>query len=115
MHEMGIAVEILRAAETEAQRHPGARLAAIGFRLGELAGVDDEALRFSFEAIVKETSYEGINLAIENCPRKHRCLGCNTVFQVVNYEVTCPSCGSVETDFASGDELELAYVELEEA
>src|SRR5215469_14117881 len=115
MHEMGIAAEILRAAETEAHRHPGARLAAIGLRLGELTGVDAEALRFSFEAIVKETSHEGINLAIENCPRKHRCLGCNAFFQVVNHEMTCPACSSVETDFASGDELELAYVELEEA
>ncbi len=52
MHELSIADSILGAVRTEAARRPGARVAKVGLRLGELSGVDRESLSFCFEALV---------------------------------------------------------------
>jgi hydrogenase nickel incorporation protein HypA/HybF len=113
MHEMGIATSVLDAARKEAERHPGSRVLKVGVRIGEWSGVDPESLRFCFEAIV--VGCEGAPaLDIEFRPRQNRCPGCGTVFALKDYQVDCPSCGAVQTVAVSGNELELAYVELEE-
>jgi len=53
-------------------------------------------------------------LAIESTPRRHECSYCRHVFTVVDYQVNCPDCGSADTRCIGGDELELAYLEVEE-
>jgi hydrogenase nickel incorporation protein HypA/HybF len=115
MHEMGIANSVLEAVKAEAEMRPGMRVAKVGVRVGELAGVDPEALRFCFDALVKETPLETASLEIEFRPRRHRCPSCGTDFDVANFETKCPGCGDPATLFLGGTELELAYLELEEA
>jgi Zn finger protein HypA/HybF involved in hydrogenase expression len=98
MHEMGIAASVLDAVHQELHRYaqgqgvspePGPqRVAKVGLRIGEFAGVDGESLRFCFEAQVKGTELEPIELEIKWCRTE---------------------------DGWRGDELELAYLELEDA
>ncbi len=114
MHEMGIACSILEAVANEAQRHPGARATRVGVRIGELAAIDSEALRFCFEMIVQGTEQDGLQLEIERVPRKHRCAECKEEFVIREYDFRCPRCGAMSTDFAGGDELELMFVEVSE-
>ena len=114
MHELGIANSILDAVRTEATRYPGAHVLKVGVRLGELAGVDPDALSFCFETLVKGTDLAPLMLEIDRRPRRHRCPKCSHVFQVVDYAVSCPDCGATETDCIGGDEMELVYLEVEE-
>jgi hydrogenase nickel incorporation protein HypA/HybF len=114
MHELSIADSVLQAVRTEAGRHPGAVPVKIGLRIGELAGVDPGALTFGFQALTAGTDLDGLAIEIENTPRRHRCPACATEFHVVDYDCVCPACGTVRTECIGGDELELAYVELEE-
>jgi len=114
MHELGIANSVLEAVRAEAQRHPGARPVKVAVRVGELAGVDPEALAFSFEALTAGTKWERLALEIETRPRQHRCPACGTTFRVVDYNFACPGCGAPRTECVGGDELELAYLEMEE-
>ena len=65
MHEMGIANSVLEAVHKELHRYPGQRAVKVGLRIGEYAGVDPESLRFCFEATVKTTEYEPLELEIE--------------------------------------------------
>jgi len=65
MHEMGIAGSILEAVGKELARYPGYRAAKICVRVGELAGVDSESLRFCFDAIVKDSPLAPLELGIE--------------------------------------------------
>jgi Zn finger protein HypA/HybF involved in hydrogenase expression len=88
MHEMGIANSVLDAVHQELDRFPQRRAAKVGLRVGELAGVDQESLQFCFEAVVKGSELEPLDLEITWC--------------------------RVE-DGWRGDELELAYLELEDA
>jgi len=115
MHEMGIASSVLDAVRAEAQLHPGARISKVGLRIGELAGVDPDSLRFCFEALVKDTPLGPLPLDIEFCARRQLCHTCGCTFEVAAYDLSCPFCGLSPTECVGGTELELSYLELEES
>jgi hydrogenase nickel incorporation protein HypA/HybF len=96
------------------RRYPESYPCKVGVRIGEMAAIDPEALRFCFEAMILDTDLASIELAIEVCPRRHRCLACGHEFVVHDYDCSCPKCSSLGTTCISGDELELAYLEVEQ-
>ena len=65
MHEVGIASGILDAVRQETAAHKPARATKVGIRIGAMAGVDPASLAFCFEALVKDTDLEPLELAIE--------------------------------------------------
>ena len=111
---MGIANSVLEAVRTEMGRHPGTYPCRVGVRIGEMAAIDQDALRFCFEAIVRETDLESLKLGIEVCPLRYRCQACGRDFVVRDYDAHCPQCAGLDTTCIGGDELELAYLEVEE-
>ena len=115
MHELSIANSLLDAIRTEAAGRPGARFVKIGVRVGELSGVSPDSLSFCFDSLVRGTDLDPLVLEIESCPRRQRCFECNRIFKVADYELACPDCGAQGTQFVSGDELEMVYLEVEEA
>lgn len=115
MHEIGIANTILEAGKAEAARQNGAKLIRIGIRVGALSGVDNEALRFALSALTLDTDLEGVDYEIQSCPRRNRCLDCGLEFASTITSFPCPNCQSEELLLAGGDELDLAYIEVEEA
>jgi len=115
MHELGIATSILETVEKEAAKHPGMHFEKVGLRIGELAGIDVDALTFGWDAIVKDTPWESLQLEVELVPRKNRCEKCGSVFDVHDLtEIDCPQCGTCRTCCVGGDELDIAYIEAEE-
>ena len=114
MHELGIAQSVIDAVQAEAARHTGATPLKVAVRIGELAAIDPDALRFSFDALIRETELEDLALEIEVCARRHRCNDCRTEFDVKDFVFECPRCTSTRNECIRGDELELAYLELEE-
>ncbi len=114
MHELSIAQSILATLEDEATRRPGTRFAKVGVRVGELSGVDPEALAFGFEAMVKGSRWEPLAIEIEYCPRRQQCPSCGEAFHVQSFELACPACGEPRTTCIGGEELEIAYLEVEE-
>jgi len=114
VHELGIAMAILERVRREAATHAPARATRVGVRIGELSGVDRDSLAFGFEALVKDSALEPLALEVEYCRRRHACRSCGAEFPVENYELNCPRCGSSDTRFAGGDELDIAYIEVED-
>ncbi len=115
MHEVGIASAILEAGQAEVARRSGARLVRIGVRIGVLSGVDGDALRFALTALQLDTDLEEVEFEIQSCPRRNRCLDCGHEFASPLYSAPCVRCLSERVALAGGDELDLAYIELEEA
>jgi hydrogenase nickel incorporation protein HypA/HybF len=114
MHELGIAQSVIDAVQTESARHPGAKPSKVAVRIGELSAIDPDALRFSFNALIRESELEGMVLETQVCPRRHRCLDCGTEFDIKDFDFRCPQCASTRNQCIGGEELELAYMELEE-
>ena len=113
MHELGIAQSVLEAVQAEAAKR-NTKPVKVGLRVGELSAIDPDALRFSFEALTCETELQGLQLEIEFCPRRHRCLDCGSEFDIKDFVFDCPRCGTNRNECISGEQLQLAYVELEE-
>jgi len=114
MHELSIAEAVVQAVRREALRCPDSRPLRIGLKIGELTAVDGDSLQFCFAAIVKGTDLDGLQLAIEVCPRRQRCLSCEQEFVVRDYDLRCPQCSHDRSECIGGDELDLAYLEVEE-
>jgi hydrogenase nickel incorporation protein HypA/HybF len=114
MHEMGIANSILTGVARELERRPGSRAVKVGVRIGELAGVDPDALNFAFEALTLDTQLAGLVLDIEYCAPRARCRDCRHEFEMRNFDLQCPSCENTNAECISGDELQFAYLEVEE-
>jgi hydrogenase nickel incorporation protein HypA/HybF len=65
MHELGIAHEIV---EMVSARTSGSRVTRVVVRVGKLAAVMPDALRFSFDVVADGTNVEGASLEIEETP-----------------------------------------------
>jgi hydrogenase nickel incorporation protein HypA/HybF len=127
MHELSIVSSVLDQLAELQKQHAGARFSKVGLRVGELAGVDVECLRFGFDCIVKDTEWAALALEIEEVARRQRCSRCGHEFKAGNWaaDVTttgdplampftaCPECGEAATVTIAGEELQIAYVEVE--
>lgn len=114
MHELSIAGTILETVEAEAARRPAMRVIKVGVRVGELSGVNAEALQFGFEALVKGTHLDPLALEIEQVPLRHRCSICAHLFSAQDEVSRCPLCASPDILLVGGDDLHLAYLEVED-
>ncbi|MFB3853149.1 MAG: hydrogenase maturation nickel metallochaperone HypA [Vicinamibacterales bacterium] len=113
MHELSIAQSLVESVRAEMSGRPDARVTRIGLKVGDLSGVQPDALRFSFEVIVRGTELEQATLDIERVPLTVRCAACGTDFRVLDYLARCPACGGEAAGPVSGEELQLTYLELE--
>jgi hydrogenase nickel incorporation protein HypA/HybF len=113
MHEFGIACSILETVREEADKRPESRLLKVGVLIGEVSGVEPDALAFSFNALVEGSELAPLELVIEHAPRRHRCPVCQHEFEVRDYEVACPECTEQRTQCVGGFEMEIAYLEVQ--
>jgi hydrogenase nickel incorporation protein HypA/HybF len=113
MHELSIAESILEAVRKELASRPGAQPIRVGLRIGELAAVDVDSLTFCFEAVLRGTEWESLQLDARVCPQRRICRECGNEFTVIEYNANCPACASSNTTLTSGDELDFDYLEVE--
>lgn len=115
MHEMSIAQELIRQIEKHVtdERRPSVRRVAL--RIGTLSGVLPESLTFCFDALVAKTSLQQAELTVESVPYTLQCSVCNICFEPKGWAHVCPSCGCTQLLPTKGQELEIAYIELDES
>ncbi len=114
MHELSIAVSILDTVRTEAAKEQQ-RPVQVGLRLGVISGVDPEALRFGFESLVQGSDLDGLALEIETIAHRRMCPKCERGFEAAEFDVSCPDCGEPRTRLLEGDQMEISYLEVEDA
>ena len=112
MHEMAIAEGILDIAREHAARENSARITKIGLLLGEMAGVEEDALRFCFSSLVRGTLAQDAELSITRVPLVGRCGECGHEQSIENYNFNCPECGG-GLAIVSGRELRVEYLEMD--
>jgi hydrogenase nickel incorporation protein HypA/HybF len=115
MHEMGIAAEIVRiAVESIPEEMAGSKVVRVHLKVGKLAAVVSESLRFCFEIVAKATPAEGARLEIQEMAVVARCNGCDHQWEIENAVFSCPQCRSGSIEMLSGRELDIDSIELEE-
>lgn len=112
MHEMSIALSIVKIAEKEAKQAQVTKFAAIDLEIGTLAGIEFDALDFVWEAAVKKTVLEKAEKRIKKIPAKACCGDCEKVYSLQNIYDNCPDCGSFLKTIIQGQELSVKSLEL---
>lgn len=107
MHELTIATNILRAAEAELAREGGPGADLLHVRVGDLAGVDRESLRFCLLAAREGTVLADAEIRVERIPARLVCPGCGEVPAGDRFGLICPSCGGPVSGVEGGRELEV--------
>lgn len=114
MHEMSIAQCLVDSACEAAASEDTERVTRLVARIGALAGVVEQALRFSFEVASEGTRCEGALLKIDVVPVTVFCPRCEASRELAElWCFVCPTCGAPTPEVLTGRELELVSVEVE--
>ena len=113
MHELGIMSSAMESVLQQAHARGAHRVHRIVLRIGELAGVEPESLRFAFDVVTRDTLAEGSTLEVDAVPARAYCTACAAEFPAgADYVFSCPTCGQYSGDLRQGRELELAQIEM---
>jgi hydrogenase nickel incorporation protein HypA/HybF len=108
LHELAIIEGVL---DTVTARLGDAKVACVRLEIGELSGVVEDALRFSFDLATEGTTLQGASLEITQVPGRCRCRACGSEFSPGGMIMLC-SCGSADAEVLSGQELTIASVKV---
>lgn len=92
MHELSLMEEMLDLIEAQAREEGCSRIHVVTLRVGRLAGVEVEALRFAFDVVTKGTLAEGARLELEEPPGMGWCEQCQQEVEVAARFEPCPLC-----------------------
>jgi hydrogenase nickel incorporation protein HypA/HybF len=116
MHELGLMAELQTLAEEQARQQGARCIHRLRIRIGELAGVDADALRLAFEVVVANGStrelWRSATLDLETVPARWFCPDCDEPFLPLDGIQTCPCCGRITRRLLAGRELELVSLEV---
>jgi len=113
MHETAAAQSIIQIVEAEADKlHK--RPIRVRISCGALNAVNDEVMRFAFEAVGKGTITEGAALEIRHVPLNGRCRACGERFEFDLDAAACTRCGGHEYTLEPDAALTLDEIEFED-
>ena len=112
MHEMSVAMGIVKIAEDEIKKAEAERVTLIELEIGKLAGIEFDALDFVWPAAVKNTVLENAERKILVIEGKGKCADCDTVFTMEQYYDSCPKCHSNLKGILRGKELRVKALEV---
>lgn len=105
MHELSIALGIVKIAEDETKKAKANKVESIELEIGTLAGVEFDSLNYVWDAAVKGTVLESASKEIEIIKAKANCLDCDILFDIEHIYDTCPKCKSHIKAIIKGKEL----------
>jgi hydrogenase nickel incorporation protein HypA/HybF len=113
VHELSLMEEVRRQSLAAAAAEAAERIVVIRLRVGELAGVELEALRFAFPLVMQGTIAAGAELQIETEAALCHCEPCGQPFPARHGRCDCPRCGSLSRQLLCGRDLRLVALEVE--
>lgn len=112
MHELSIALGIVRIAEEETSKAGAQKVETIELEIGTQSGIEIDALEFVWPSAVKGTVLEKAERKIEIIQAYASCLDCQTEFQIEQVYDVCPNCESYLKAIIKGKELKIRALEV---
>ncbi len=85
----------------------------INLVIGEMTGVVSNCVQFYFDFISKGTMAEGAALSFVMVSPKARSQGCDKLFELKEFDWTCPYCGGNSLQIVAAKELFIESIEVE--
>jgi len=113
MHELSLCEGVVQLIEDQAREQGFAKVRTVWLEIGALAGVETGAMRFSFDAVARNTVADAARLEIIDIPGRARCPACQQTVDVNTRYDDCPGCGHYPLDVISGDEMRIKELEVQ--
>ncbi len=113
MHEMSLCEGVLQVLEDNAKEKGFAGVKTVWLEIGALSGVEVEAMRFAFDAVMKGSLADGAKLEIVEQPGNAWCLKCEKNVEVKQRFDACPDCEGYQLHVTGGDEMRIKELEVE--
>ena len=112
MHEMSLAEGVLQLIEDAARKQEFSKVTTVWLEIGQLAGVEVEAMKFCFDAVTRGSLVEGAQLEIISLPGSGWCMPCAASIAMSEVFGTCPHCGSHQVQVTGGTEMRVKELEV---
>jgi len=113
MHEMSLCEGVVQLIEDQSRAQNFSKVKTVWLEIGELAGVETEAMRFSFDAVAKGSVADSAKLEIIDIPGRARCPACARDVQVAARYDDCPDCGHYPLEIIAGEEMRIKELEVQ--
>lgn len=112
MHEMTLCANLMQMLEEQAAKHGFERVRAVHLEVGAFAGVEVEALRFSFDVVARGTLADNAILVVTQSGVEAWCLDCDAAVTTDRSLEACPRCGGGRLRLDGGTELRVRDLEV---
>ncbi len=112
MHEMSLAEGILQIVEDTARANAAAQVRAVLLEIGALSHVEEQSLRFCFDAVTRGTVADGARLDVMATPGRAWCMPCGESVALTRLGEACPFCGGYQLQVTQGDEMKVKEIEV---
>ncbi len=109
---MSLAEGVLQVIEDAARAQEFSRVTAVWLEIGQLSGVEVEAMKFCFDAVVRDSLAEGARLEIIATPGSGWCMQCSKSVPMTEVFGECPDCGSHQMQVTGGTEMRVKELEV---
>lgn len=113
MHELSLMEGVMEIVQDAQAQHGFRKVARIVLEIGDLAGVEREALEFCWEVVAKDTAAEGAALELIDVPAAAWCGPCAAEMPVQSRIDLCPRCGGVLERILRGLDLQVKTLDVE--
>jgi hydrogenase nickel incorporation protein HypA/HybF len=112
MHEMSLAEGVLQLVEDAARKQAFTKVTTVWLEIGQLAGVEVEAMRFCFDAVTRGSVAEGARLEIIAAPGAGWCTQCSSSVALSEVFDACPRCGAYQVQVTGGTQMRVKELEV---
>lgn len=113
MHEMSLAEGVLQLIEDAAKQQNFAVVKTVWLEIGQLSGVEVEAMKFCFDAVTRDSIAQNARLEIIALPGTGWCMACAVTVPMSQVFGECPHCGGHQMQVTGGTEMRLKELEVD--
>jgi hydrogenase nickel incorporation protein HypA/HybF len=115
MHELSMITSVVETVTESLTAYPGAKVLEVRLKVGALASVIPESLKFCYGIVTEGTPLEKSRLVVNVLPVVVHCTRCDQDAELDGIQsFRCPKCGEPCNDLRQGRELEIDSIEIDE-
>jgi hydrogenase nickel incorporation protein HypA/HybF len=110
---MSLAEGILQIVEDTARANAATQVRSVLLEIGALSHVEEQALRFCFDAVTRGTVADGARLDVHATAGRAWCMPCGESVALDRLGEACPLCGGYQLQVTHGDEMKVKEIEVD--
>ncbi|ACB94801.1 hydrogenase maturation nickel metallochaperone HypA [Beijerinckia indica] len=112
MHELSLCESVIETIMDNVRTHHFSQVRRVRLTVGRFAGVETEALRFSFDVVARGTLVEGAELELLEEPGAAWCFDCSETVPLMDRLDPCPRCGGTRLHPTAGTDVMIKDLEV---